>query len=74
LAKKVNLRGPKTTAAIRFLNLQADADCYKKVTVGKATFDRYSQKAIGCVLEGLKVHKIEDMWTTHGIGMRKVAK
>jgi hypothetical protein len=71
LAKKVNLSGPKTTAAIRFLKLQLDAECYKKVIVGKATFDRYSQKAIVSILDALKVHKIEHIWASHGVGVRK---
>ena len=67
LAEKVGLSGPKTTAAIRFLNLQADPECYKKITIGQAKFDRYSQKAIGAIQEAVKKHSIDKIWETHGI-------
>ncbi len=67
LAKKVGLSGPKTTAVIRFINLQADVECYKLVTVGNTKFDRYSQKAIPVIQEALKKHKIDDIWKSHGI-------
>jgi hypothetical protein len=67
LAKKVNLSGPKTTAVIRFLKLQADSECYKQVTIGKARFDRYSQKAITAIQETLTKHTPEEIWQSHGI-------
>jgi hypothetical protein len=67
LAKKVGLSGPKTTAVIRFLNLQTDAECYKQLTVGKSKFDRYSQKAISAIQEALKKKPIADIWQSHGI-------
>ena len=67
LAKKVGLSGPKTTAVIRFLKLQADNECYKKVTVGKAEFDRYSQKAITAIQDALKKKPMDEIWQSHGI-------
>ncbi len=67
LAKQVGLSGPKTTAVIRFLKLQTDAECYKQVTVGKARFDRYSQKAILAIQAVLKKSTIEQIWQSHGI-------
>ena len=67
LAKKVGLSGPKTTAVIRFLKLQADNECYKKVTVGKAEFDRYSQKAITAIQDALKKKPMAEIWQSHGI-------
>jgi hypothetical protein len=67
LAKKVNLSGPKTTAVIRFLKLQDDPECYKQVTVGKARFDRYSQKAIPTIQEALKKKSMDEIWKSHGI-------
>ena len=67
LAKKLGLSGPKTTAVIRFLKLQTDPDCYKQVTIGKAKFDRYSQKAITAIQDALAKHKLEDIWQSHGI-------
>jgi len=70
LAEKVGLTGPKTTAAIRYFNLQDDADCYKRIPVGKITFDRYSQKAIGRIREGLKAVSIDDIWTAYQDSLR----
>jgi len=67
LAKKVGLSGPKTTAVIRYLKLQADEECYKLMAVGKVRFDRYSQKTIPIIQEALKKKTIEEIWQTHGI-------
>jgi hypothetical protein len=67
LAKNVGLSGPKTTAIIRFLNLQADAECYKLVTVGKSRFSRYSQKAIAVIKDALKKRSIDEIWKDSGI-------
>jgi hypothetical protein len=67
LAAKVGLSGPRTTAAIRFLNLQTDPECFKRITIGEAKFDRYSQKAIDAIREGLRKHSIDEIWKSHGI-------
>ncbi len=67
LAEKVGLTGPKTTAAIRFLKLQTDRDCYKQITIGRARFDRYSQRAISAIKEALTSHTIDEIWRQHGI-------
>ena len=72
LAAKVGLSGPKTTATIRYLKLQDDKECYKQVTIGKAKFDRYSQKAIGAIQEALKKYSIDAIWKSHGIRWNKV--
>lgn len=62
VANHVGLSGPKTSAAISFLELQQDPDCFKQVTIGKAKFNRYSQKAVDRIKEGLINTPIEDMW------------
>jgi hypothetical protein len=67
LAKKVGLSGPKTTAVIRYLNLQSDTECYKHVAVGNTHFDRYSQKAITVIQEALKKKSMAEIWRSHGI-------
>jgi hypothetical protein len=67
LAEKVGLSGPKTTAAIRFLKLKNDPDCYKQITIGKTKFDRYLQKAMSVIKEGLASHTIDEIWHKHGI-------
>jgi hypothetical protein len=67
LAEKVGLTGPKTTAVIRFLNLQNDPDSYKQITIGRAKFDRYSQKAMSAIKHALTSHTIDEIWRKHGI-------
>ena len=66
-AAKVRLSGPKTTAAIRFLNLKKDESCYRQITIGKSKFDRYSPKAIDKINDALKQTSIEAIWKSHGI-------
>ena len=70
LAKQVGLSGPKTTALVRCLKLEADPDCFKEVTVGNAKFKRYSQKATGRIQEALKTVSVDEVWKTHGIRWR----
>lgn len=62
LAAKVGLSGPKTTAAIRFLRLQKDPDCFKEIVIGKSRFGRYSPKAIDRIKEGLAKTPIDKIW------------
>jgi hypothetical protein len=66
LAAKIGISGPKTTAVIRFLKLQADPECYKRITIGQSKFDRYSPKAIGAIQDALKKNSIDEIWSTHG--------
>ncbi len=65
LAEKVGLTGPKTTALIRHLNLQADPDCFKQIVIGKTKFNRYSQKAIDHIKRELPVVSMEKIWAQH---------
>ncbi|HKQ48599.1 MAG TPA: DUF3644 domain-containing protein [Phycisphaerae bacterium] len=65
LAASVGLSAPKTTAVIRELDLQSDAECFKQITIGKSTFKRYSQKAIKRVLDALPQISIDDVWKKH---------
>lgn len=62
LAEHVGLSGPKTSAAIWYLKLQEDADCFKQLAIGKSKFNRYSQKAIDRIREALINTPIEEMW------------
>ena len=62
IAKKIGLSGPKTTAAIRHLGIQADPDCYKEFIIGKAKFARYSPKALDRIKTGLEKQPIEEIW------------
>jgi len=71
LAKNVGLTQPKTTAVIRYLNLESDTECFKVVTIGRSTFKRYSQKAVKKIREVLKKVPIEAIWQTHGIARKR---
>lgn len=65
IAKKVGLTGPKTSAVIHHLNLKADAECFKKITIGKVHYDRYSQKAIARIKEAVKETPINEIWDNY---------
>lgn len=62
LAKKLMLKPPKTTAAIKHFKIKDDPDCFKHLKVGNVPFDRYSPKAIEKIREGLKTKSIDDIW------------
>jgi hypothetical protein len=62
LAKKLGLTGPKTTAAVKHFGIKEDPECFKHLKVGNVPFDRYSQKAIEKIKEGLKTKTIEEVW------------
>lgn len=65
LAEKVGLTGPKTTAVIWFAKIKEDEECYKKIRIGKVTFDRYSSKAIERIKEVLKNNLIDEIWNNY---------
>lgn len=62
LAKKVGLTGPKTSAVIHYLNLKADPESFKRISVGNVHHDRYSQKAIGQIKAGIAATPIAEIW------------
>jgi hypothetical protein len=62
LAKRLGLTGPKTTAAVKHFRIKEDPECFKHLKVGNVPFDRYSQKAIEKIKEGLKTKTIEEIW------------
>ncbi len=65
LAKKLNLSGPKTTAAINYFKIKVDDECFKQIKIGKTIFNRYSQKAIESLKEKLTNISIEDVWNDY---------
>lgn len=71
LAQKVGLTGPKTTAVIRYLELQSDPECFKEFTIGKTRFQRYSQKAVAIIKDTLENVPISTIWESHGIRSRR---
>jgi len=65
VAKHLGLSGPKTTALIRHVNLKDDTDCYRRITIGKSSFDRYSQKAIERLREARKTADMDQVWSEY---------
>lgn len=65
LSKKVGLTTSKTTAAVRLLDMQADADLYKCVQIGKSRFDRYSEKAVAAIKARLRVQSPDELWAEY---------
>jgi hypothetical protein len=62
LAEKLGLTGPKTTKAIKYFKIKEDTECFKHLKVGKVPFDRYSQRAIDKIKNGLKTKSIDEIW------------
>jgi hypothetical protein len=65
LAKKVGLTGPKTSAVIHHLNLKADPECFKRISIGNVHHDRYSQKAIGQIKAGMAATPMAEIWENY---------
>ena len=65
IAKKIGLTGPKTTALIWHLKMKDNPDYFKRVTIDKSSFDRYSQKAIERLRQAVKTEDIGEVWTLY---------
>lgn len=65
LAKKVGLTGPKTSAVIHHLNIKADPESFKRISIGKVHHDRYSQTAIGQIKAGIAKTPMAEIWETY---------
>lgn len=66
LAKHVGLTGPKTTAVIRYLDLQNRPECCKEFTIGKSKFLLYSQNAIDPIKKAIEEKPIQEIWKEYG--------
>jgi hypothetical protein len=71
LAKQLGLSGPKTTALIQHAKIKEDGECFRRITIGKAVFDRYSQKAIGRLNEATKVEDMNKVWAEYQYNLRR---
>ena len=60
LAEKLGLSGPKTTALIKYLNLQDDSECFKTIRIGQVKFNRYSPKALDKLKKATKRKRLID--------------
>jgi hypothetical protein len=65
LASHVGLTAPKTTAAVRYLDLANKPDCFREVKIGQSSFKRYSQHAITALQEALDTVGIDDIWQAY---------
>jgi hypothetical protein len=74
VAKHLGLSGPKTTALIGYLKVKEDAECYRRITIGKTSFDRYSQKAIDRLREALRNVTMGDVWAEYQATLRRRAR
>lgn len=73
LARQLNLSGPMTTAMIRFLDLQGDAECSEEFVIGRSRFRRYSQKALTRIREALAICSLDEVWREYGVRRRQTA-
>jgi hypothetical protein len=71
LAKQLGLSGPKTTALIQYAKIKEDPECFRRITIGKAAFDRYSQKAIAQLRENVKVEDMNRVWAGYQDSLRR---
>lgn len=62
LSEKVELSMPKAIAVVDYLDIRANAECYKEFKIGKSSFKRYSQKAVDAIETALQVENAEVIW------------
>jgi hypothetical protein len=74
VAGHLGLSGPRTTALIRQMKIREDADCYRRITIGKASFDRYSSKAIERLREAMKTVDMNRVWAEYQATLRRRAR
>ena len=70
VASHLGLTGPKTTALIWYLKIKDDEECFRRVTIGKSSFDRYSQKATERLREETKTLDINEVWTSYRASLK----
>lgn len=73
VAAHLKLSGPRTTALIAHTKIKDDPDCYRRITVSKSPFDRYSQKAIERLRDALKAVDMDQVWRDYQSGLRRRA-
>lgn len=65
VAGHLGLTGPKATALIWHAKVQDDPDCYRRIAIGKASFDRYSPKAIERMRTSLEAVQMDQVWSEY---------
>lgn len=74
VAEHIGLSGPRTTALIRHAKIKDDPECFRRITIGKASFDRYSQRAIERLREALESADINEVWAEYQARLRRRAR
>jgi hypothetical protein len=62
LAIKCGVTMPKLIAIVDHVALRKDAECYKEFRIGKTSFKRYSQNAIGRVKACIEKTSVDEIW------------
>jgi uncharacterized protein DUF3644 len=62
LSDKAKLSAPRALAVIQELGLQADLEYFKEFKIGRASFKRYSAKALDRVIKELPKLDLDDIW------------
>lgn len=70
LAAHLDLSRPRTTALIGYLKIKGDPECYRRIAIGKASFDRYSQKAIARMRDESKAVDMNEVWAEYQASLR----
>lgn len=72
LATHVGLTPNRTTAVIWYLDLQADSDSFKEITIGSSRFKRYPQKSIGAIKSAVAAEGMDAIWQAYKAKTRPV--
>lgn len=73
VAEQVGLTSPKTLAMVRYLGMQSNRDYFKSFKLGSVEYKRYSQKAVECIKKELPKVSVDEIWRSHGLGLRETA-
>jgi hypothetical protein len=71
LSDKIGVSTNKTLAVVRHLGLQDDPDFFKAIHIGKASFKRYSSKALDHLKKQLPVLNIDQIWAESRMRKRR---
>ena len=74
LAEHINHTVPKAGALVKYLGLEENDNCFKRLRIGKSEFKRYSQESIPIMKEALLTISIEEVWRTHRPGYTNIKK
>jgi hypothetical protein len=73
-ARHLDLSGPRTTALIQYASIKDDPDCFRRITIGKASLDRHSRKGIDRLREELTSVDMDRVWADYQAGLRRRAR